>query len=435
MTRPTLIDAIIPDRVRDVLSFWQDPFGSMYESGRDALVDLSGKLISRVVELTLPNLELPAFLQTYAVSFALSMFVAVLLLIAQLVRMARSGQSVRDTLESIAVYFPLFILSMMFGPAIGIILVDFTHALSLSVIDFAYAGSIDDMFDMYEQVFVDDPTLILGGAAVAWMIVWAQVIGTLVLALFFIAQLVVLYFSGVLIPLTVVQMVSPARRQGATVAVTLWVGILLVHPLLFLLQGFAFRLMLASVGEWGEDGWQNLINILVALCAQWLAILSPFFLVPYIKKMADGTGNPSGMGGAAAAIGAGTLAGAAVRGAGSRATRAPSGRQPIRTHAIPARGDSPAATPGIGSRSLSSAARTAARRERAGGMAAATRGGAAAGGAATRAGAAGAARVHPAAAAAVTAAQAGAGAVRKSDENANVSAVNPTPQVGKDRPV
>lgn len=414
------IGDLVPDNVKEFFSFWDDPFKAMYTAGREALVDLTRTLMTNVSELTLPDLTLPAFVETYAVSFALSFFVAVLLLMFQLLRVARSRQSVRDFFESIAVYFPLFIGGMMFGPAIGVVIVDFVRALSNVMIDFAYRGSVDQMADTLEHVFVDDPSLILGGAQTAWALVWGQLIGTIILAVFFIGQMVVLYFSGVLIPLTVVLLVDAGKRGAGTVAIVGWVGILFVHPLLFLLQGLAFRLVVASVSDWGDDGWRNLVNILVAVCAQFLAVGAPFLLIPYIKKMVEGSGNTSsGMGAAAGTvIGAGTLAAAGMhhaRNRGGRQTAAPQ-QQPVRTNAVPSATSRKAAAPGLGGRTLSAAGKSAAARQAAAGTAVK----------------AGAARVHPAVAVATTAAQAGAAAARKGEENANTSAINPS--IGKDRP-
>lgn len=410
----------LPDQIKEFFSFWDDPFKAMYTAGREAVVETSGTLMKNVAELTLPDLTLPAFIQTYAVSFALSFFVAVLLLIFQLVRVARSRQSVRDFFESVSIYFPLFIGGMMFGPAIGIVIVDFVRALSNVMIDFAYGGSVDQLADTLEHVFVEDPALILGGAQTAWAIVWGQQFATVVLAVFFIGQVVVLYFSGVLIPLTVVLIIDAARRSAGTVAIIAWIGILFVHPLLFLLQGLAFRLVITSVSGWGDDGWRNLVNMLVAMCAQFLAVGAPFLLIPYVKKMVDGSGTaPSGFGAAAATvIGTGTLAAAGMR-AGSRSGRqiATPQQQPVRANAIPSAAGRNAAAPGLGGRSLAAAGKSAAARQAAGGTAVT----------------AGAARVHPAVAVAGTAVKAGTAAARKGEENANTSAIKPS-SIGKERP-
>lgn len=414
------IGDLVPDDIKEFFEFWDDPFKAMYTAGREALVDLIGTLMKNVSELTLPDLTLPAFIETYAVSFALSFFVAVLLLIFQLLRVARSRQSVRDFFESVGIYFPLFIGGMMFGPAIGIIIVDFARALSNVMIDFAYSGSVDQMADVLENVFVEDPSLILGGAQTAWALVWGQVFGTVILAVFFIGQMVVLYFSGVLIPLTVVLIVDAGKRGAGTAAIVGWIGILFVHPLLFLLQGLAFRLVITSVSGWGDDGWRNLVNMLVAICAQFLAVLSPFLLIPYIKKMVDGSGNTSsGLGAAAGtAIGAGTLAAAGMRAArnrGGRQTPAPQ-QQPVRANAIPSATSRKAAAPGLGGRTLAAAGKSAAARQATAGTGVK----------------AGAARLHPAVAVATTAATAGAAVIRKGEENANTSAIKPS--IGKDRP-
>lgn len=140
-----------------------------------------------------------------------------------------------------------------------------------------------------------------GGVYIAGMIAWAMAIGLLFVVILFVVQLVTLYFSGALIPLATVWVIDPTRRSTGLHAVGVWVGILLTHPLLFLLLGLAFRLIGNTIDSWGSDGWKNLISLLVAVMAMWAAALSPFFLLRYVKSI-SGAGVPTG-GGSAPRIG------------------------------------------------------------------------------------------------------------------------------------
>lgn len=328
------------DGVSGTVGFWSDPFGSMYKAARDAVAGLTNDFLPALTGATLPDLSSQAFIETYRVSFTLSLFVAVVLLVVQLLRTAKGTQSGRDTLHAIGLYFPGFILGVMFGPLIGILVVNFVHALSNSLLQWAYQGSAEELAASLTRVLIEDPAMFAGGVYIAWMIAWAMAIGLLFVVILFVVQLVTLYFSGALIPLASVWVVDPARRSTGLRAVGVWVGILLTHPLLFLLLGLAFRLIGNTIDSWGSDGWKNLISLLVAVMAMWAAALSPFFLLRYVKSI-SGAGSPSGSGGSAPRIGSPSpsqLSSSAPRGStpATPATSSSAAAQAVRGSAAPA---------------------------------------------------------------------------------------------------
>ena len=401
------------DAIGGVVNFWSDPFGNMYKAGREAVNGLSNDVIPAITGSTLPDLTLPSFLSAYRVSFALSMLLAVVLLIFQFVRVARGRMSGQDLFESIGLYFPGFIIGISFGPAIGILLVEFVRALTRSIIDWAYGGTIDQMVATFSNIAVDDPTKIAGGAYVGFMVVWAMAIGMLIIPLIFVFQLVVQYFAGILIPLAVVWVVDHARRGGGIGAVQFWVGMLFVQPLLFLMLGFAFRLNIDAVGQWGNDGFKNLVGLLIAVIAIFLAVFAPFVLIAWGKKHLAGA--PASDGVPTRPLGPSSPSQA--RPTPARTTPPPRGSQPVRASATPenARG---AMASKIGAQS-------------AGGRGAAA--GKATSGAGTKAAGVGSKAAGAATAGAVVAAQGAATATRKASETAHTS-VTPPPVQGKDRP-
>lgn len=401
------------DAIGGVVNFWSDPFGNMYKAGREAVNGLSNDVIPAITGSTLPDLTLPSFLSAYRVSFALSMLLAVVLLIFQFVRVARGRMSGQDLFESIGLYFPGFIIGISFGPAIGILLVEFVRALTRSIIDWAYGGTIDQMVATFSNIAVDDPTKIAGGAYVGFMVVWAMAIGMLIIPLIFVFQLVVQYFAGILIPLAVVWVVDHARRGGGIGAVQFWVGMLFVQPLLFLMLGFAFRLNIDAVGQWGNDGFKNLVGLLIAVIAIFLAVFAPFVLIAWGKKHLAGA--PASDGVPTRPLGPSSPSQA--RPTPARTTPPPRGSQPVRASATPenARG---AMASKIGAQS-------------AGGRGAAA--GKATSGAGTKAAGVGSKAAGAATAGAVVAAQGAATATRKASETAHTS-VTPPPVQGKERP-
>ena len=272
------------DSISSVVNFWSDPWGNMYKAGREAVVSLSRDVIPAITGSTLPDLTLPSFISAYRVSFALSMFVAVVLLMFQFVRVARGKMSGQELFDSIALYFPGFLVGISFGPAFGVLLVEFIRALTRSIIEWAYGGTVDQMVNTFSTLAVEDPSTIAGGAYVGSLIIWCMVIGLLVIPLIFVFQLVVQYFFGIMIPLATVWVVDGGRRAAGLAAVQLWVGMLLIQPLLFLMLGFAFRLNIDAVGQWGNDGFKNLVGILIAVIANFLAVFAPFVLIKWGKK-------------------------------------------------------------------------------------------------------------------------------------------------------
>lgn len=402
------------DSISGLVNFWSDPWGNMYKAGRAAVVSLSRDVIPAITESTLPDLSLPAFINTYRVSFAVAMLVAVVLLMLQFVRTARGKMSGEDLFNSIAGYFPGFLIGVMFGPMLGMMLIGLVRALSRSIIEWAYGGTIEQMVNTFAAVAVEDPSKIAGGAYVGSLIIWCMALSMLVIPLIFLFQLAVQYFSGVLIPLGAVWVVDAGRRSAGFGAVQVWVGMLFVQPLLFLLLGFAFRLNIDAVGQWGNDGFKNLVGLLLAVIANFLAVFAPFVLISWGKKHLAGAA-------ASDPIPTRPLGPASPSKFSSQPVRTPpqpSGvAQPVRASATPALAQGSVAST-IGSQTAS-----------AGRSAVASQGvssGAKAAGVGTKA--AGAAT-----AGATVAAQATVTATQKASETAHAS-VTPPPVHGKERP-
>jgi type IV secretion system protein TrbL len=98
-------------------------------------------VLPALTSATLPNLNAGWFLRAYAISFAAAILIAVVLLIPQVVRTARGAQAGRDLVDSVGLYFGVFLLGAMFGPAFGMVLVNFFHAVSNVVVAWGIQGS------------------------------------------------------------------------------------------------------------------------------------------------------------------------------------------------------------------------------------------------------------------------------------------------------
>jgi type IV secretion system protein TrbL len=284
--------------VSGAVSYWSDPWGNTFKALQDAAAGLSRDVLPALTEATLPDLSAEWFLNAYRVSFATAILVAVILLIPQTIRTARGFQAGRDLVESIGIYFGVFLAAAMFGPALGIILVNFFHSLSNTFVSWGVESTIDGVIEEFEAMITDaDPVGITGGIPIAVLLMLCMLIGLFLVLLMLIVQLVTLYFTGVLLPLGLVWIIDPTKRTFGMKLASLWVGILAAHPLLFFLLGFAFTMMSNSVGTFGNNlNLQALVTLLVAVIALFFAALSPLLLLkfaPVIPMAFGGTNGPT----------------------------------------------------------------------------------------------------------------------------------------------
>lgn len=278
------------------IAFAQDPFGSIFAALRNAAAGLAKDVLPAVTEATLPDLTLDWFVRAYAISFAAAILVAVLLLIVQVVKVARGLLAGRELLEAMALYFPAFLLGTMFGPVAGVLLVNFFHALSNSVIQWGVADSTDALTSKFTAMIEDtDPAALTGGVVIGCLLMLCMVLGLLLVVLMLIVQLVTLYFTGVLIPLSIVWIIDRDRRAFGMRLVQLWVGILAAHPLLFFLLGVTFNLVGGSITEFGSrPPLQSLVTLCVAVLSLFVASLSPVMLLKFAPIIPTGLGGSSG---------------------------------------------------------------------------------------------------------------------------------------------
>ena len=252
-----------------IIDFWSDPWGNTFKALQASARQLSDSVLPAVTDATLPDLNAGWFVQAYAVTFALAVLLAVVLLLPQVVRAARGVLSGRELLDSIGIYFPLFLVGSMFGPPFGVILVRFFGSLSDAIIHWGVTSTAGTVTSKFRQMLsAQDASGIAGGAPVADLLVLGVLLGLLLVVVMLIVQLVTLYFTGVLLPLGLVWLIDPARRRFGTRIVTLWVGLLAAHPLLFLLLSVAYLMVGGNIDAFGAGAsLQQTVTLIVALLA------------------------------------------------------------------------------------------------------------------------------------------------------------------------
>ncbi|TPW78402.1 hypothetical protein [Schumannella sp. 10F1B-5-1] len=307
------------------VSYWSDPWGNTFKALKDASKSLSSELLPAVTKATLPDLSAEWFLNAYKISFAMAILAAVVLMIPQLYRTARGTQSGRDTLESLGLYFPLFLVGAIFGPAFGRVLVEFFHALSNSLASWGITSSVDKVTSQFSKMIDEsDGAAIAGGLPLATVLMLCMLLGLICVLLVLIVQLVTLYFVGVLVPLSLVWILDPQRRGFGTKLLAVWVGILAAHPLLFFLLGVAFSLLASNIDVLGNSAsLKKTVELVVAIIAMFMAAFSPLLLMKFAPLIPTGLGGASGPSISPGSWGAPSLSDAAARFGNRRTPDAP----------------------------------------------------------------------------------------------------------------
>jgi hypothetical protein len=275
-----------------LIDFWSDPWGNTFKALQASARQLSDSVLPAVTDATLPDLTADWFVKAYAVTFALAILLAVVLLLPQVVRAARGVLSGRELLDSIGIYFPLFLVGSMFGPPFGVILVKFFGSLSNTIVGWGVNSTAGTVTTRFRQMLSEqDAAGIAGGAPVADLLVLGVLLGLLLVVVMLIVQLVTLYFTGVLLPLGLVWLIDPARRRFGTRIVSLWIGLLAAHPLLFLLLSVAYLMVSGNIDAFGDgSNLQKAVTLIVALLALFIAGLSPVALMRLAPVMLSGGG-------------------------------------------------------------------------------------------------------------------------------------------------
>ncbi|MFT7712323.1 hypothetical protein ACMT9Y_15290 [Clavibacter tessellarius] len=277
--------------------FWSDPAGNSYKILMDAVKNLTHDVLPALTHATLPDVGAEWFLKAYATSFALSIFVFVVILLLQFVATARGHQSGQELVATLTQYGPAFILGGVFGPMAAWGLVKFFSVLTDALIQNMLATTSDTIADKFSKMLGDDDAAgIVGGAVVGVILLVFMILALLITLLVLIVQLIGLYFSGVLFPLGWVWITSARKRQFGTKIAYLWLGILASHPLLFLMLGITFQFVSSNINVLsGEPTLEKTISIVVSMLSLFITAFSPLLLFRFAPVLP--------MGGAGAAPG------------------------------------------------------------------------------------------------------------------------------------
>ncbi len=275
----------------DTVGFWQDPIGNMYETMRESAAGFLVDVLSGLSVVTMPDLSVEWFQGPYRAAFAIALLVACVLTVMELVRTGRGAQGGEALVRSLAIYWPAFILGSMFGPMIGWLLVNFFRSLSASITDWGITGASDSAIQAFEEaVRSAEPDAIVGGAFVGIILMLGVIIATLMVAIVLIMQLVTLYMTGVILPLSLVWLLSTNQRGTGTKVVRVWLVLLAAHPLVFFLLSVAFMMIGGQAADNGSPEVQRFVYLVASIAALFIAAIAPFQLPKFAPVMPGGNG-------------------------------------------------------------------------------------------------------------------------------------------------
>ncbi|WP_340541011.1 hypothetical protein [Nocardioides sp. GXZ039] len=290
--------------VKEGLSFASDPLGYLADKAQGAAQSLSSDILPAMTHAMEPDLSADWFLNAYRTTFAIAILVWVLQLLWAFVQHARRKISSSEMVDILVARSPMFIIGCMFGPPLGAGLVKLFGALTDSMINEFIGGTSDEVAaGLNEMLNSGDPDQIAGGPLVALVIYAVMVLGLLTCLVTLLVMLVTQYLSGVFFPLAWQYITSANQKHRAWSIAKIWIGIMMSHPLMFLLLGVSLKMATGTLlgdqlpgREQGlPEGIQVLLGLAMCCIALWMTALSPLALSKLAPVLPTGAGSTDGV--------------------------------------------------------------------------------------------------------------------------------------------
>lgn len=292
------------DKADTAIEFGKDPFGFIAKKEAEAANELTETVIPSLAKLTQPDLTADWFIEAYRISFAVAIFGWVMILIWDLATFRRRGESGQEVVDSFVKWSPAFIGGSMFGPLAGTFLLKGIGYLNETFIRWGISKSAGEIVKEFKGIVDEDPEKFLGGSFVAMLILGALVLSLLLVLLVLLIMMVTLYFTGAVLPLSLMWLTKVNQREKGRKVIMVWLGILCSQPLIFLLLGFAFSGATSKMLDMLKSGdgtsaanasLENLVQMLVVVIMLCIATLGPTTLAAY-APVGPTEGAPGGPG-------------------------------------------------------------------------------------------------------------------------------------------
>lgn len=324
--------------VSGVASFASDPLGAIAKACADAVTWLWTGLAQQIGSTTRVDFTNPAFLREYALVFAASSVVVVLLWLLAVAKRAARGVPVGQALGEAIGFLLLAVLASALTPAALVLL--------MQLVDGATAGLASGLQADTTRFLTGASTALVallspvtGSAVTAGpVVVIALAVAGLLVGLVVWAELLLaaaaLYVAAVFGPLVFAGLVDRAHWGAAKKWLSVVVGLALVKPVLVVVLGLAAGL--AAAGG-TADGFSSVLEAIGLLLLSVFASYAVYRVVPVIgeelgqlhgaRKAAQTSGPASVVPGPSTVVSGGInahmLAGAGAGAAAGAASRAP----------------------------------------------------------------------------------------------------------------
>lgn len=310
--------------IQEVAEFSSNPLGYLAEKAQASSHSLATDLLPQINGALHPDLSARWFLAAYAISFALAIFAWLVHLLWNFVQYSQSRISSTEMADVLTTRMALFFGGAIFGPAIGVLLTKFFAAMTDPIAAWAVGGAMEGTpkasegtaHALAELIASGKTDEIIGGELVALLIFICMAIGLLMTVLTLAVVVVTFYLTGVIFPLGWSWVTSARHHHRAMQLVSVWLGLLMTPPLLFLMLGAALRLangtllsgLMPGLEEKSPEGVRLLVGLAVAVIALWIVGTAPFTLLKFAPVLPSGS-TPSGLGRRSPRQGGGGFAG------------------------------------------------------------------------------------------------------------------------------
>lgn len=262
------------------LTFAADPLGAIAKSTAEAAVWFISKLTTAINATTAVDFTNPGFLRQYAVVFAASAFLTLIVWMVAVTKRAVRGVPLGTAIGEAVGYLWLAVMASAFTPL--------ALHLSVSLVDSitaAIASGTKSDTDQFMEGFSKglDPQSLGGGPVTLIFVSMFAILAAMILWIELLVRAALLYVGGILGTIVYAGMVDRDLWGHVRRWVGMMVAILFAKPIIVIVLGLA---MAASSG----GGTDPLAGVLTGLAIMFLAIFASVMVYRFIPALGDDIG-------------------------------------------------------------------------------------------------------------------------------------------------
>lgn len=271
-------DACLSRVSSNPLTFATDPLGAIAQATAEAAVWFITKLAVAINATTTVDFTNPGFIKQYAVVFAASAFLTLIVWMVAVTKRAVRGVPLGTALGEAIGYLWLAVMASAFTPAV-------LH-LSVSVVDSITAAiasgtkqDTDKFLDGFSQGL--DPQSLGGGPVTLIFVSMFAILAAMILWIELLVRAALLYVGAILGTVVYAGIVNRDLWGHVRRWAGMMIAILLAKPIIVIVLGLA---MAASSGAEGDD---KLAGVLTGLAIMFLAIFASVMVYRFVPALGD----------------------------------------------------------------------------------------------------------------------------------------------------